>query len=183
MKIFTGLVLLLALNEIFAQEYNVVFDAKGRLVGKTEGTTKIGCENFGKGAYFVLRKSAADKKSPEYRHSVPALESGRTRWYEAEKNEHVRICPSDSLNRGVWLARIPFEVDSANCLGVFTDQFVRSLFALYVPDTSKMESADTSWILVGQKIVPLSKGTHRFFEGKEAPLRKMQMTNFLYATL
>lgn len=173
MRIFICFVLL-ALNEIFTQEYNVVFDAKGRLVGKTEDVAKIGYENFGKGAYFVLRKSAADKKSPEYKRSVPALESGRTRWYEAEKNEHVKICPSDSSSRGVWLVKIPFEVDSSNCLGVFTDQFVRSVSALYIPDTLKMKSADTSWILVGQKIVPLSQGTHRFFEGKEAPLRKMQ---------
>lgn len=86
MRIFTCFaVLFLALNEIVALEYHVVFDAKGRLVGKTEGAAKIGCENFGKGAYFVLRKGTADKKSPEYKRSVPALESGRTRWYEAEK--------------------------------------------------------------------------------------------------
>ncbi len=174
MKVFMCFVLLLALNEIFALEYHVVFDAKGRLVGKTEGAAKIDYDNFGKGAYFVLRKSVTDKKSPEYKRSVPALEAGRTRWYEAEKNKHVKICPSDSSSRGIWLAKIQAEVDSSNCLCVFTDQFVRSLFALYVSDTSRMESADTSWILVGQKIVPLSEGTHRFFEGKEAPLRKMQ---------
>lgn len=175
MRIFTCFaVLFLVLSEVFALEYHVVFDAKGRLIGKTEGSAKIGYENFGKGAYFVLRKGTADKKSPEYKRSVPALESGRTRWYEAEKNEHVKICPSDSSSRGIWLAKIQAEVDSSNCLCVFTDQFVRSASALYISDTSRMESADTSWILVGQKIVPLSKGTHRFFEGKEAPLRKMQ---------
>ncbi len=173
MRIFICFVFL-ALNEIFAQEYNAVFDAKGRLVGKTEGVAKIGYENFGKGAYFVLRKGTADKQPTEYKRPVPALETGRTRWYEAEKNEHIKICPSDSSSRGVWLAKIPSEVDSSNCFCVFTDPFVRSIFALYVSDTSRMESADTSWILVGQKIVPLSQGTHRFFEGKEAPLRKMQ---------
>ena len=62
MKLFMCFVLLLALNEIFALEYHVVFDANGRLVGKTEGAAKIGYDNFGKGAYFVLRKSAANKK-------------------------------------------------------------------------------------------------------------------------
>lgn len=175
MRIFTCFaVLFLALNEIVALEYHVVFDAKGRLVGKTEGSAKTGYENFGKGAYFVLRKGTADKKSPEYKRSVPALESGRTRWYEAGKNEHVKICPSDSSSRGIWLAKIQAEVDSSNCLCVFTDQFVRSVSALYIPDTSRRDIADTSWILIGQKIAPISEGTHRFFEGKEAPLRKMQ---------
>lgn len=103
---------------------------------------------------------------------APALKEGRTRWYETERNEYVRICPSDSLGKGRWQAKVPFEADSSNCLCVFTDQFVRSLLALYVPDTSRMDAADTNWILVGQKIAPLSQGTHRFFEGERMSLRK-----------
>lgn len=35
-----------------------------------------------------------------------------------------------------------------------------------------MDAADTNWILVGQKIAPLSQGTHRFFEGERMSLRK-----------
>lgn len=147
---------------------------RGGLSEKQRARQKSVARISGKAPILYSAKALRIKKSPEYKRSVPALESGRTRWYEAEKNEHVKICPSNSSSGGVWLAKIPFEVDASNCLGVFTDQFVRSLFALYVPDTSRMEIADTSWILVGQKIVPLSKGTHRFFDGKEAPLRKMQ---------
>lgn len=101
-----------------------------------------------------------------------SLLQNRTRWFEVNKNEYVKICPLNFTEKGTWLLPFQAELDSLNCLCLFTDEFTRSVAALYIPDTSKKNLIDTNWILINQKIVNLSKGTHRVFYGKKIPSRE-----------
>jgi hypothetical protein len=101
-----------------------------------------------------------------------SLLQNRTRWFEVNRNEYIKICPLNFTEKGTWLFAFQAELDSLNCLCLFTDEFTRSVAALYIPDTSKKNLIDTNWILINQKIVNLSKGTHRVFYGKKIPSRE-----------
>ena len=148
--IISFFIFLVAANNAFATENNAVFDAKGRK---------------------VFNKSSKH----ESRHFSVVQESfleNRTRWFEVNRNEYIKICPLNFTEKGTWLFAFQAELDSLNCLCLFTDEFTRSVAALYIPDTSKKNLIDTNWILINQKIVNLSKGTHRVFYGKKIPSRE-----------
>lgn len=148
--IISFFIFLVAANNAFATENNADFDAKERK---------------------VFNKSS----NHESRHFSVVQESfleNRTRWFEVNRNEYIKICPLNFTEKGTWLFAFQTELDSLNCLCLFTDEFTRSVAALYIPDTSKKNLIDTNWILINQKIVNLSKGTHRVFYGKKIPSRE-----------
>lgn len=122
--------------------------------------------------YFVVKTKSSKYESRHFSVVQESLLQNRTRWFEVNRNEYVKICPLNFTEKGTWLLSFQAELDSLNCLCLFTDDFTRSVAALYIPDTSKKNLIDTNWILINQKIVNLSKGSHRVFYGKKIPSRE-----------
>lgn len=166
--IFVGLT-----NNVFAIENNAVFDAMGRKVSNSTLSLDLNKQGvFDWNVYFVIKKRPSNHETRNFSVVQESLLQNRTRWFEVNKNEYVKICPLNFTEKGTWLLSFQAELDSLNCLCLFTDDFTRSVAALYIPDTSKKNLIDTNWILINQKIVNLSKGSHPVFYGKKIPSRE-----------
>ncbi len=171
--IISFFIFLVAANNAFATENNAVFDAKGRKVSNSTLSLDLNKQGvFDWNVYFVIKKRPSNHETRNFSVVQQSLLQNRTRWFEVNKNEYVKICPLNFTEKGTWLLSFQAELDSLNCLCLFTDDFTRSVAALYIPDTSKKNLIDTNWILINQKIVNLSKGSHRVFYGKKIPSRE-----------
>ena len=171
--IISFFIFLVAANNAFATENNADFDAKGRKVFNSTVPLDLNKQNvFDWNVYFVIKKRPSNHKTRNFSVVQESLLQNRTRWFEVNKNEYIKICPLNFTEKGTWLLPFQAELDSLNCLCLFTDEFTRSAAALYIPDTSKKNLIDTNWILINQKIVNLSKGSHRVFYGKKIPSRE-----------
>jgi hypothetical protein len=171
--IISFFIFLVAANNAFATENNAVFDAKGRKVFNSTVPLDLNKQNvFDWNVYFVIKKRPSNHKTRNFSVVQESLLQNRTRWFEVNKNEYIKICPLNFTEKGTWLLPFQAELDSLNCLCLFTDEFTRSAAALYIPDTSNKNLIDTNWILINQKIVNLSKGSHRVFYGKKIPSRE-----------
>ena len=171
--IISFFIFLVAANNAFATENNAVSDAKGRKVFNSTVPLDLNKQNvFDWNVYFVVKTKSSKHESRHFSVVQESFLKNRTRWFEVNKNEYVKICPLNFTEKGTWLLSFQAELDSLNCLCLFTDDFTRSVAALYIPDTSKKNLIDTNWILINQKIVNLSKGSHRVFYGKKIPSRE-----------
>ena len=130
-------------NNVFAIENNAVFDAMGRKVSNSTLSLDLNKQGvFDWNVYFVIKKRPSNHETRNFSVVQESLLQNRTRWFEVNKNEYVKICPLNFTEKGTWLLSFQAELDSLNCLCLFTDDFTRSVAALYIPDTSKKNLID-----------------------------------------
>ena len=92
--IISFFIFLVAANNAFATENNAVFDAKGRKVSNSTLSLDFNKQGvFDWNVYFVIKKRPSNHETRNFSVVQESLLQNRTRWFEVNKNEYVKICP------------------------------------------------------------------------------------------
>lgn len=141
-----------------------VFDANGNCMSNLHDMREVQnlFQEKGFKKYYIAsnEKSIVGKRS--YKSVKPTRSSDHKRWYEVDWNQGVKFCPEKNFNtgNGTWVVNASAHIDSTNCLYVDGSPYTRSILVLYARNMNDLTDADSSWILVNQTIVELSKSKH-----------------------
>ena len=115
--------------------------------------------------FFLVNYVFAEDCVNSYIDAKARKSIGNKTWYEVDRNQGVKLCPkNDYSKKGIWKVNGTFHVDSLNCAYIDGSPYTRSILALFAQDSNGFTHADSSWILVNQSVVELSKTKHRIWK-------------------
>ena len=160
------LVIIIALISFCFAEKKCLFDALGNCVTTPFSSFQyITKKNAHKNYYAWSEKEQKNVVKQSYLSMSPRKSFGKKRWYEVDWNQGVKLCPEKNFNTGdgTWVVNGSAHIDSANCVYVDGSPYTRSILVLFARNLNDLTDADSSWILVNQTIVELSKSPHKIW--------------------
>ncbi len=146
-----------------------IYDAMGNCIEKRSNMSSLKDLRIQKGIkkYFVassLKENGLYNSS--FNEIAPKKQKGKKRWYEVDWNQGVKLCPEKNFNsgNGTWIVNGSAHIDSTNCVYVDGSPYTRSILVLYSRNLSDLTEADSSWILVNQVIIELTKNSYKIWD-------------------
>ena len=164
--------LIIILGSISFATKNCIFDALGNCIAPASSSAQYVKKISGQKRYYAWDTYSKNAYTKQMYISVsPRKSLGKKRWYEVDWNQGVKLCPEKEFyaNNGVWIVNGAAHIDSLNCVYVDGSPYTRSILVLFAKNENDLKDADSSWILVNQTIVELSKSKHKIWDGRRKP--------------
>lgn len=163
------IIALFVLGFCLAEDDFNVYDAKGKLLNQISSLDDMTKNSYERKKVFVALKKTFRVNEKKYKKKNYVKSKGRTRWYELDLNENMKLCPEKNFNsgEGSWLVNGPAYIDSKNCVFIDGSPYTRSVLVLFAKNENDLSDADSSWLLINQTIVRLSSRTHRIWSSQQ----------------